>query len=66
MDVSREQALAACERVRDQNRHKYLSAGWWQCWGCMKFGGEPEKRCMRSVNGWDGCTLVNRLLERPT
>jgi hypothetical protein len=30
----------------------------------MRFGGEPEKRCMRSETGWDACPQVNRWLER--
>ena len=63
MDVTQEAALEACERVRAKNRRRYLSSGHWQCWGCMRFGGEPEKRCMKSAGGWDGCVLVNRELD---
>lgn len=59
MAISREAAIAACERVRARNGQRYFSAAHWQCWGCMKFGGEPEKRCMRSEEGWDACPHVN-------
>ena len=62
MEVSEEQAVAACERVRAKNRRHYLSPGHWQCWGCMKFGGEPERRCMRSPEGWDACPHVNKVI----
>jgi hypothetical protein len=63
--ISRETALATCEQVRAANRGRHLSAAHWQCWGCMRFGGEPEKRCMRKADGWDGCTLINRKLSGP-
>ncbi len=59
MGLSKERAIAACDEVRAENRHRYLSAGHWQCWGCIRFGGEPEKRCMRSEDGWDACPQVN-------
>jgi len=62
MEITKEAALAACEDVRAENRRFYLSAGHWQCWGCIRFGGEPEKRCMRTAEGWNGCALVNRRL----
>ena len=62
MEITKEVALAACEDVRAENRRRYLSAGHWQCWGCIRFGGEPEKRCMRNAEGWNGCALVNRRL----
>ena len=64
MDVSKEAAIAACEQVRAHNARRYWSGAHWQCWGCMKFGGEPEKRCMRSEDGWDACPHVNRWIER--
>lgn len=64
MEVSREAAIAACEQVRERNCHHYLNAARWQCWGCMRFGGEPEKRCMKSADGWDACPHVNRLLAK--
>jgi len=63
MRATKGQALDACEQVRVANRRKYLSPGHWQCWGCMRFGGEPEKRCMRTEDGWDGCALANHWLE---
>ena len=66
MDVSREAAIAACEQVRARNARHYLGPTHWQCWGCMRFGGEPEKRCMRSPDGWDACPHVNRQLQEST
>jgi hypothetical protein len=60
MALSREDAITACERLRAANARRFLSAGHWQCWGCIRFGGEPEKRCMRSADGWDACPQVNR------
>lgn len=64
MGISREMAVAACDRVRGGNAHRYFSGAHWQCWGCIKFGGEPEKRCMRSDDGWDACPHVNAELAR--
>lgn len=67
MDVTREAAVAACERVRTANARRYLSGSHWQCWGCIKFGGEPEKRCMHTGDGgWDACPHVNRELASGT
>lgn len=60
MALSKETALAMCEQVRRDNAKRYLSPGHWQCWGCMRFGGEPDKRCMRSPDGWDACPQINR------
>lgn len=63
MDTSREAAIAACERVRASNARRLLSGAHWQCWGCIKFGGEPEKRCMHTdEGGWDACPHVNKEL----
>jgi hypothetical protein len=65
MEISREEAVAACDRVRRANARRYLSAAHWQCWGCMRYGGDdPEKRCMRSETGWDACPWVNGELGR--
>jgi hypothetical protein len=63
VEAPREAALAACERARAKNRRRYFSADHWQCWGCMRFGGEPEKRCMHTDDGgWSGCPIANREL----
>lgn len=63
-DISKETAIAVCEKVRAENRRRYLRAAHWQCWGCMKFGGVPEKRCMHTAEGWNGCALIERFLAR--
>jgi hypothetical protein len=67
MQISRDEAIEACADVRAKNRRRYLSPVHWQCWGCMKYGGEPERRCMRTPDGWDACTWVNcRIATRRT
>lgn len=58
--ITREAAVAACEQVRRANARRVFSAGHRQCWGCMRSGGEPEKRCMRSPDRWDACPQVDR------
>jgi hypothetical protein len=63
VDISRETAVKACDQVRAHNARRYWSPAHWQCWGCIRFGGEPEKRCMRSENGWDACPQVNWWVE---
>lgn len=60
MEISREVAIAACDEVRRRHARRYFSPSHWQCWGCIRFGGEPEKRCMRSPDGWDACPQVNK------
>ena len=61
MALTREQAIEACDAARAANERNVLSPGRWQCWGCMKWGGEPEKRCMHTdEGGWDACPQVNR------
>lgn len=66
MDITRENAVAACDAARQQNQRQYFSAEHWQCWGCMRFGGEPEKRCMHDAErgAWDACPIANRQLQR--
>ena len=64
MEISRDDAIAACGAVRRAHAHRLWSPAHWQCWGCMRFGGEPEKRCMRSETGWAACPQLNRWLER--
>ena len=65
MDVSMEQAVAACEQVRSVNHRRFFSLSRWQCWGCMRFGGDdPARRCMHTdAGGWDACPHVNRVLK---
>jgi len=59
--ISKEVALRLCEEVRHENRRKWFSAARWQCWGCVTFtGGNPDKMCLRTKEGYDGCALVNR------
>ena len=61
-----EEALKLCEEVRRVNRNNWLSAGRWQCWGCVKFTkGNPEKMCLKTPDGYDGCALVNSRYAKP-
>lgn len=62
MEISGDEAIAACEQVRAKNKRRYWSGAQWQCGGCMRFGGEPEKRCMRSADGWDACPHLNKVI----
>ena len=43
VDVSKEEAVAACERARAANAHRLLSAARMQYWGCMKYGGRARE-----------------------
>ncbi len=62
--ISMEEAMRICEQVQAENRHHWLSAAHWQCWGCVFFTtGVPEKMCFSSVESNRGCALVNRRLE---
>ncbi|MHA1885230.1 MAG: hypothetical protein ACXADU_12860 [Promethearchaeota archaeon] len=56
-------ALEICERVRVENKNKWISFNKLWCWGCAKFTKSPEKRCFaNSEKGSNtGCVQVNRL-----
>jgi hypothetical protein len=42
----KEQGLALCEIIREENRKRPISVSALWCWGCTTFtGGDPEKRC---------------------
>lgn len=63
--ITRETAIQLCAEERAENRRKWLSAAHWQCWGCVKFtGGDPDKMCMHSPQGYNGCLLVNARYDR--
>jgi len=58
-----DEALEICERVRVENKNKWISFNKLWCWGCVKFTKSPEKRCFaNSENGSNtGCVQVNKL-----
>jgi hypothetical protein len=61
--LTESEALAACSDVQQRLHGKPWLAGWWQCWGCRRFGGtSPEKMCIGAQPGYRGCQLVNRRL----
>ena len=65
MALTREDAVRLCDEVCEANARRYFSAAHWQCWGCRRFGGAPEKRCMRTdAGGWDACEWVNKAAAR--
>lgn len=59
--ISREKAIKLCQEVRRENRRKWFSTAYWQCWGCVTFTkSNPDKMCLRTAEGYNGCALVNR------
>lgn len=58
-----DEALEMCERVRVENKNKWISFNKLWCWGCAKFTKSPEKRCFaNSENDSNtGCVQVNKL-----
>ena len=60
-DIPREIALKLCDEIRAENKQKWFSIGWLQCWGCYKFtGGDVDKMCLSNEGG---CPLVNKRYE---
>lgn len=58
--IPRDQALAICEEIIQENRGKwYTSNGLW-CWGCLKFSKSVDGRCFANAEGNRGCGQVNR------
>ena len=59
--ISRDEAVQLCEAIRVDNRGKWYSLARLQCWGCLKFSkSDPEKMCLRSQEGYDGCNLIKK------
>jgi len=57
-DIPREVALKLCNEIRSENKQKWFSLGWLQCWGCYKWAkGDAEKLCLSSEQG---CNLINK------
>ena len=63
--IPRDIAWQLCNRIREENRGKWYSLGWWQCWGCVTFSkGDPEKMCLSNKEGYRGCNLVNKQYDK--
>lgn len=59
--IPRDMALQLCNEIREENRGKWYSFAWVQCWGCTKFSkGNPDKMCFSNKEGYRGCHLVNK------
>lgn len=63
--IPKDIALQLCAEIRQENRGKWYSLDYWQCWGCTKFSrGNPECMCMNSQAGCRGCKLINARFDR--
>ena len=66
MDViPRDVALRLCAEIREENRHKWYTAGGMMCKGCVKFSkGDPAKMCVSSSADFRGCYQINARYDR--
>ncbi len=63
--IPKDQALAICEQIRQENRGKWYTFNGLWCWGCATFTkGEADKRCFASSPDYRGCAQVNRLYDK--
>jgi hypothetical protein len=68
--ISQKDAITLCKEINRKysaSRIRFLKFGYWQCWGCQRFGnkdGSYSNIC--ALNGEDnrGCRMVNSLYER--
>ena len=59
--IPKDVALLLCAAIRQDNRGKWYTSAWFQCWGCTKFSrGDPDKMCLSNRDGNSGCRLVNK------
>jgi len=57
-----EKAVALCKEYRDKHKVRLFS----QCWGCLKFSGEPNKMCFSNPPENRGCKFINELFDSQT
>lgn len=58
--IPRDVALRLCAEIREENRHKWYTAGGMMCKGCVTFSkGDPAKMCFSSQPDLRGCYQVN-------
>ncbi len=63
--ITREEAVALCSKVQEQNRAALSSPARMQCWQCQRdSGGEVDRTYMAAMPGFLGCDLVNKLRTR--
>ena len=63
--ISRDDALALCEDIRQENRGKWYKPLFWRCWGCMKLAaGNPDTMSFGGMPGNRGCKLINERYDR--
>lgn len=63
--ISKDQALAICDQLRDTNRRKWFTYQSWWCWGCTTFtSGDVDKRCFANTPDNRGCEQVNQHYDR--
>jgi hypothetical protein len=63
--IPQDVAQQLCREVRTQNRGRWYSAAWWQCWGCTTFTHNDEaKMCYFKPPAFRGCNLVNARYDR--
>ncbi len=59
-----ERALELCDEAAAANRRRRWDPRTWQCWGCLRFSGEPAKRCFAGQPDNRGCPFVNERWDR--
>ncbi len=60
-------ALKLCKEISTANRGRrwYTFNGLW-CWGCVRFSGDPARRCFANRPDYRGCAQVNARYDRLT
>jgi hypothetical protein len=63
--LTREDAVALCNKVQEQNSAVLSTPGRLQCWQCQRESqGDPDRMYVARKPGYLGCDLVNRLRAR--
>ena len=63
--LTREEAVALCNKVQEQNSAVLSTPGRLQCWQCQREShGEPARMYMSRKPGYLGCDLMNTLRAR--
>lgn len=62
---TKDEAIALCAQVREQNRASLSSPSRTLCWQCQQeSGGDADRSYLARKPGYLGCDLVNRLRAR--
>jgi len=63
--LTRDEAVALCRKVREQNQAVVSAPGRTQCRQCFHLSGpDPEKTYMARRSGYLGCDLMNSMRAR--